>query len=54
VAGYVAGVHTQPAVLGFALEQSRDELPNLGYAAIFPIATIAKIIIAQVLLGLLL
>lgn len=50
--GMVAGLHTQPAALGFALERTGDESPNLGYAAIFPIATIAKIVIAQLLLAL--
>ncbi len=54
VIGMVAGIHTQPAVLGFALEQSDDELPNVGYAAVFPIATIAKIVAAQILLALML
>lgn len=51
VIGMVAGIHTQPAALGFALEQTGDELPNAGYAAVFPIATIAKIVIAQLLLA---
>lgn len=54
VIGMVAGIHTQPAVLGFALEQSADELPNVGYAWVFPIATIAKIVAAQILLALML
>lgn len=54
VIGMVAGIHTQPAVLGFALEQSDDELPNVGYASVFPIATIAKIVAAQILLALML
>jgi putative transport protein len=54
LAGMLAGLQTQPAVLGFALEQSGDDLPNVGYAALFPIATIAKIIAAQLLLALLL
>ncbi len=52
--GMVAGLQTQPAVLGFALEQTGDDLPNVGYAALFPIATIAKIIAAQLLLAMLL
>jgi putative transport protein len=52
--GMAAGIQTQPAALGFALEQTGDELPNLGYAAVFPIATIAKILAAQVLLATLL
>lgn len=51
--GLVAGLHTQPAVFGFAIEQSENELPNVGYALAFPVATIAKIIIAQVVLRLL-
>lgn len=52
--GMLAGLHTQPAVLGFALEQTRDDLPNVGYAAVFPFASVAKIILAQVLVALLL
>ncbi len=54
LAGMLAGLQTQPAVLGFALEQTGDDLPNVGYAALFPIATIAKILAAQLLLALLL
>jgi putative transport protein len=52
--GMLAGLQTQPAVLGFALEQTRDDLPNVGYAAIFPFAAVAKIIVAQVLIAVLL
>lgn len=51
--GMVAGVHTQPAVLGFSLEQSDSELPNSGYALTFPMATVTKIVVAQLLLVLL-
>jgi putative transport protein len=51
--GTIAGVHTQPAALAFALEQSENELPNRGYATVFPVATIAKIVLAQLLLALL-
>lgn len=52
--GMVAGLQTQPAVLGFALEQTHNDLPNIGYATVYPVATISKIIFAQVLLTLLL
>lgn len=52
--GMIAGLQTQPAVLGYALDQTGDDLPNVGYAAIFPIATIAKILAAQLLLAFLL
>lgn len=48
--GMAAGLQTQPAVLGFALEQADNELPNVGYALVFPVATITKIIVAQLLL----
>lgn len=48
--GMVAGLQTQPAVLGFALEQADNELPNVGYALVFPVATITKIVVAQLLL----
>jgi putative transport protein len=47
--GMLAGLQTQPAVLGFALEQSGNDLPNIGYATVYPLATIAKILIVQVL-----
>jgi putative transport protein len=51
--GVIAGVHTQPAALAFAVEQTGNEQPNLGYSTVFPLATIAKIVLAQVLLALL-
>jgi len=49
--GMVAGIHTQPAVLGFAEQQTKNEIPQLGYAAVYPVATIAKILLVQVLLA---
>lgn len=49
--GMLSGLQTQPAVLGFALEQSENELPNIGYAAVYPTATIAKILLAQLLVA---
>jgi putative transport protein len=51
--GILAGIQTQPAVLAFALEETGNELPNLGYAAAFPIALIMKIILAQVIVSML-
>lgn len=51
--GMLAGMQTQPAVLGFATEQTENEIPNLGYALVFPIATVTKILFAQLLLTLL-
>lgn len=52
LAGSVAALHTQPAVLTYASEQTGNDLPNIGYATVFPTATVLKIILAQlVLLG---
>ncbi|HHP7239982.1 aspartate:alanine exchanger family transporter [Longibacter sp.] len=48
--GMLAGLHTQPAVLSYAIQQTGSDLPNLGYATTFPMATIAKILFAQLLL----
>jgi putative transport protein len=50
LSGMLAGLQTQPAVLGYSLEQADNELPNIGYSLVYPVATIAKIVIAQVLL----
>ena len=50
--GIVAGVHTQPAVLGWALEETRNEIPNVGYASIYPAATLAKLLAVQILIAL--
>jgi putative transport protein len=51
--GMLAGMQTQPAVLSFALEQTHNDLPNVGYATVYPVATIAKILLAQLILTLL-
>jgi putative transport protein len=51
--GMLSGMQTQPAALGFALEQADNEMPNIGYATVYPLATIAKIVLAQLLLTLL-
>jgi putative transport protein len=49
--GLLAGVQTQPAVLAFAQEQSRDDLPGVGYASVYPVAMVVKIVLAQMLLA---
>lgn len=49
LAGMIAGIHTQPATLHFACDRTRSDAPNVGYAAVFPLATIAKIVLAQLL-----
>jgi putative transport protein len=49
--GMIAGLQTHPALLSFATEQTGNDVPEIGYAAVYPIAIIAKIIIAQLLLA---
>jgi putative transport protein len=52
--GMVAGMQTQPAVLAYACDQLDDERDlQLGYTSVYPLAVIAKIVIAQVLVQLL-
>ncbi len=53
LAGMLAGMQTQPAVLAFVNEQAKSEQPNIGYSSVFPIATLSKIIFVQILLTLL-
>ncbi len=49
--GMIAGMFTQPAVLAYSLEQTGNDLPNVGYASVYPVATIAKILLVQALLS---
>lgn len=53
LAGMLAGLQTQPAVLAFVNEQSHSDQPDIGYTSVFPIAMLAKILFVQVLLILL-
>jgi putative transport protein len=53
VSGMLAAVQTQPAVLGFAVEQAGNDLPNLTYARFYPVALVGKILLAQLLVELL-
>ena len=49
--GMIAGIQTQPACLAFATTTARNDAPNVGYASVYPVAMIAKIILAQLLLS---
>jgi len=51
--GVLSGLQTQPALLGFSCERTRDDLPNVGYAVVYPLTIVAKIVLAQVLAALL-
>lgn len=50
--GILAGVQTQPAVLAFSVEKTGKDLPNVGYATVFPLAMIVKILLGQLVLQL--
>lgn len=47
--GMVAGLQTQPAALGCALEKTGNDLPSIGYSTVFPGALVLKIILAQLI-----
>lgn len=50
LAGVLAGSQTQPAVLAYANQTTKDDpRVNLGYALVYPAAMIAKVIIAPLL-----
>lgn len=53
LSGLLSGLSTQPATLAYAAEQTGNDLPQVGYAAVFPMATVSKIILAQLILRLL-
>jgi putative transport protein len=50
--GILAGIQTQPAVLAFGVEKTGKDLPNVGYATVFPLAMIVKILLGQLVLQL--
>lgn len=50
VIGALAGIQTNPAVLSYANDLTDNELPGTGYATVYPVAMIAKILAAQIVL----
>ncbi len=50
--GITAGVTGNPAITAYAAKQVPTDRPDIGYAMIFPGATIIKIIIAQIIIAL--
>jgi putative transport protein len=53
VMGMMSGMQTQPACLAYANQQSQNELPNIWYATVYPASMIAKIVLAQIIVSLL-
>jgi putative transport protein len=52
--GLMAGIQTQPACLAYASQRTPSNLPDVWYSTVYPISMIAKIILAQLLLHVLL
>jgi putative transport protein len=50
VGGILAGVQTQPAVLGFAVDRCGNERVEAGYAEAYPLSMLLKIIFVQIFL----
>lgn len=50
LAGQLGGAQTQPAVLAFANTRTHfDMRVSLGYALVYPVAMVSKILLAQLL-----
>jgi len=51
VLGLTCAIHTEPASLAFASHISRSDAPQASYAQVFPVCTVAKIVLAQLLVA---
>ena len=48
--GMVAAMNTQPATLACANDQTKTDQANIGYATVYPLSLIGKVVLAQLLL----
>jgi putative transport protein len=53
VMGLVSGIQTQSACLAYANQQTESDLPNIWYTTVYPASVVAKIILAQVIVSVL-
>jgi putative transport protein len=51
VMGLTCAIHTEPASLAFASLAANSDVPQASYARVFPVCTVAKIILAQLLVA---
>ena len=51
VMGLTCAIHTEPASLAFASLVSSSDAPQASYARVFPVCTVVKIILAQLLVS---
>lgn len=47
--GMMAGTYTDPAALAFATDHYKTDLPTQSYATVYPVVTIMRILVAQLL-----
>lgn len=52
--GLMSGIQTQPACLAYANEHATTNAPDVWYASVYPLSMITKIVLAQLLVGLVL
>jgi|WetSurSiteA1Bulk_404760.scaffolds.fasta_scaffold05364_2 putative transport protein len=53
VMGLMSGIQTQPACLAYANQQTDTDLPNVWYTTVYPASMVAKIILSQVIVSIL-
>ena len=51
LSGILAGLQTQSVVAAHAEQQAKNDLPAVGYSEVYPLATVAKLLLAQALLA---
>jgi putative transport protein len=51
VMGVVSAIQTQSACLAFANQQTDSDLPNIWYTTVYPASMVAKIILAQIIVS---
>jgi putative transport protein len=49
ILGLIAGSYTDPAALDFSTNYYKSDLPLQAYATVYPLVTVARIIMAQIL-----
>jgi putative transport protein len=53
VMGLMSGIQTQPACLAYANQQTDTDLPNVWYTTVYPASMVAKIILSQIIVSIL-
>jgi putative transport protein len=49
ILGLISGAYTDPAALDFSISYYRSEFPLQAYATVYPLVTIMRIVVAQLL-----